>query len=163
MPARTDEFRDLYLSEYPGVASYCWHLLRDRELADETAQEAFTRLFAKWVKVQQPRHYVYRIATNLIRDSWSSRRRQQDATQAMQTDAARPVSPPDLAATLAVQAAVQALPERLRPVVLLHYYADLSIADIAIALDRPDGSIKRQLSEARALLATELDEESRHA
>lgn len=159
VPARTDAFSDLYLAEYPGVAAYCWHLLRDRELADELAQEAFTRLFAKWVTVREPRHYVYRIATNLIRDSWSNRRRHDDATTALQDDAARPVPPTDLTAALSVRAAVQALPGRLRPVVLLHYYADLPIADIAIALDRPVGSIKRQLSEARALLASELDEE----
>lgn len=159
MPARAEEFRQLYASEYSGVASYCWQLLRDREQADETAQEAFTRLFSKWVRVQQPRHYVYRIATNLIRDSWSSRARQRDLLQSMQIQADRAAPPSDLAAALAVRKAVQALPNRLRPVVLLHYYADLPLADIAVALDRPLGSIKRQLSEARDVLASQFQEE----
>jgi RNA polymerase sigma-70 factor (ECF subfamily) len=163
VPARSEEFSDLYLAEYAGVASYCWRLLRDRDLADETAQEAFTRLFAKWVRVRQPRHYVYRIATNLIRDSWNSRQRQEDAAEAARCAADTPTPVTDLAAALAVRDAVQALSARLRPVVLLHYYADLPIAEIAIALDRPAGSIKRQLAEARALLASELDEESTRA
>jgi DNA-directed RNA polymerase specialized sigma24 family protein len=39
--------------------------------------------------------------------------------------------------------------------VLLHYYAELPIADIAKALHRPLGTVKRQLAEGRAsLLAT---------
>jgi RNA polymerase sigma-70 factor (ECF subfamily) len=45
------------------------------------------------------------------------------------------------------------LPTRLRDVVLLHYWADLSVADVGQALGRPSGSVKRQLAEARALLA----------
>ena len=159
MPARAEEFRRLYAAEYPGVASYCWQLLRDRDLADEIAQEAFTRLLTKWVGVREPRHYVYRIATNLIRDAWSSKLRQRELASALESAAASPGSaPPDLAAGLALRAAVQGLPVRLRPVVLMHYYADLPIAEVAAALGRPEGTVKRQLNEARALLAGQLQE-----
>jgi RNA polymerase sigma-70 factor (ECF subfamily) len=58
-----------------------------------------------------------------------------------------------------VLAAVRALPERLRVVVLLHYYADLPVADVAKALRRPVGSVKRQLNEARALLSHSLGDD----
>jgi RNA polymerase sigma-70 factor (ECF subfamily) len=51
---------------------------------------------------------------------------------------------------------VRTLPERLRDVVLLHYFADLTVEDVATAVNRPAGSVKRQLSEARAALATAL-------
>jgi RNA polymerase sigma-70 factor (ECF subfamily) len=44
------------------------------------------------------------------------------------------------------------LPQRLRQPVLLHYYADLPVSDVARALHRPEGTIKRALSEGRALL-----------
>ena len=162
VPARAEEWRRLYVAEYAGVANYCFQLQRDRDVAAETAQEAFTRLFTKWVRVQQPRHYVYRIATNLIRDSWSNKLRQRELEQALQGPAGQGAPAADVASVLALRSAVQALPPRLRPVILLHYYADMPIADVALALERPLGSIKRQLSEARELLAGQFQEEPQH-
>ncbi len=156
MPGRPDAFRALYEAEYAGVARYAWQLVRDRDLAAEIAQEAFTRLFSKWLTVQEPRHYVYRITTNLVRDSWSRKLRQRELLDMMTLDAASPAPETDLAAAFAVRQAVEALPVRLRPIVLLHYYADLSVADVALALDRPAGTVKRQLHEARDVLASRL-------
>lgn len=156
MSARSEAFRQLYVEEYAGVATYAWRLLRDRDAAEEIAQESFTRVFSKWISVQQPRHYLYRTTTNLIRDSWSRRLRQRELLADLQADAAQPHPASDLAAALAVRTAVEQLPTRLRPVVLLHYYADLSIADVGLALDRPAGTIKRQLNESRQLLAARL-------
>ena len=48
---------------------------------------------------------------------------------------------------------VERLPDRLRAPVLLHYYADMSIAEVAAALHQPEGTIKRMLFDARARLA----------
>jgi DNA-directed RNA polymerase specialized sigma24 family protein len=42
--------------------------------------------------------------------------------------------------------------------VLLHYYADLPVAQIAAAIHRPVGTVKRRLHEARAALATAVAE-----
>jgi RNA polymerase sigma-70 factor (ECF subfamily) len=54
---------------------------------------------------------------------------------------------------------VRRLPERVREPVVLHYYADLSVDEVAEVLRRPAGTVKRQLSEARDLLAQMLREE----
>jgi RNA polymerase sigma-70 factor (ECF subfamily) len=48
---------------------------------------------------------------------------------------------------------VERLPGHLREAVLLHYYADLPVAEVAAALRRPVGTVKRRLHEARALLS----------
>ena len=56
---------------------------------------------------------------------------------------------------------VERLPDRLRMPVLLHYYADMSIAEVASALHKPQGTIKRMLFDARARLAGWLEEEER--
>jgi len=52
-----------------------------------------------------------------------------------------------------VDQALAALPEDLRVVVSLRYLGDLNSAEIAQALDRPPGTVRYQLSQARALLA----------
>lgn len=149
--AREQEFLDLYGAEYAPLASYCWRLTRNSELSADLAQEAFTRLFARWITVREPRAYLYHVATNLVRRQW---RQQATAPVALVDDAAAPARVDD---GLEVRIAVDRLPVRLRDVVLLHYYADLSVTDVAAAMQRPAGTIKRQLSEARRLLAAHLD------
>jgi RNA polymerase sigma-70 factor (ECF subfamily) len=53
---------------------------------------------------------------------------------------------------------VERLPDRLRVPVLLHYYADMSVAEVAAALKKPEGTIKRMLYDARARLASWLED-----
>jgi RNA polymerase sigma-70 factor, ECF subfamily len=43
--------------------------------------------------------------------------------------------------------------------VLLHYYAGLPVAEVARALNRPEGTIKRTLSDARQVLRAWLKDE----
>jgi RNA polymerase sigma-70 factor (ECF subfamily) len=148
---RDEQFRAFYADEYPALARYCWRLVQDRELAHDLAQESFTRMLGRLTTVDDPRAYVYGIATNLVRRAW--RRRAQDALT-VDALAAQPVRPlPSHEGAVAVREAVLRLPTRLRDVVLLHYWADLSVADVGQALGRPSGSVKRQLAEARARLA----------
>jgi RNA polymerase sigma-70 factor (ECF subfamily) len=154
-PNDEEDFRALYAAEYAAVAGYCWTLTHDRELAHDLAQEAFTRLLTRWVKVDDPGAYVFRIATNLIRRNWRSRSRHDSAVLQLAREPA--FADPDQADITGVRSAVLALPRRLRDVVMLHYFADMSVAEVASALHRPDGTIKRQLSEARALLAGALE------
>lgn len=59
-----------------------------------------------------------------------------------------------------VEAAVRRLAPRQRQVVVLHYLADLSVAEVAALLGITDGAVKAQLSDARARLREIL--ESRH-
>lgn len=154
MTAREEAFRALYAAESEPLVRYVWQLVRDRGLAEELAQESFTRLYSRLTGVEQPRAYLYRVATNLVHDAWSRRRR--DAL--LESTALDEGDEPDYAGAVAVRRAVGALPSRLRPVVLLHYYADLSVADGAAGRGRPEGTVKRQLSEARVLLTAALDE-----
>jgi DNA-directed RNA polymerase specialized sigma24 family protein len=54
--------------------------------------------------------------------------------------------------------AVRRLSPPLRDVVLLHYYADLPIDEVARVLRRPVGTVKRRLFDARVALAAALEE-----
>jgi RNA polymerase sigma-70 factor (ECF subfamily) len=146
--AATD-FAALYLSEFGRLAGYLASLTGDADSAREMAQEAFTRLFARWRSVREPRAFVYVVATNLCRHSWrqSGRERSAVATIGHSLSEGRPAHDPWL------RDLVERLPLRHREVVLLHYYADLPVADIAAAIHRPEGTVKRRLHEARGLLA----------
>jgi RNA polymerase sigma-70 factor (ECF subfamily) len=151
-----EEFSDFYAAHYARLADYCWSLLRDRELAHDLTQEAFARMVARWRRVDDPPSYLYRVATNLVRRAWRARAADRSVVDAVATEIPRYESGPD-AEAMSVKAAVDGLPRRLRDVVLLHYYADLSVEAVGRAVGRPAGTVKRQLSEARVLLATQLE------
>ncbi len=52
---------------------------------------------------------------------------------------------------------VLGLPDRLRLVVLLYYYADLPIAAVAARTGKSVGAVKRDLFDARQHLAAQLE------
>lgn len=58
-----------------------------------------------------------------------------------------------------VIAALAALPRRQREVAVLHYYLDLSVADVARSLQVSEGTVKTCLHRARASLRVRLTEE----
>ncbi|MDT4942482.1 MAG: hypothetical protein QOJ34_2571 [Pseudonocardiales bacterium] len=151
------EFDAFYLAHYPRVASYCWRLVGDRELAHDLTQEAFARMVARWRRIDDPRAYVYRVATNLVRHAWRDRDKSRLLTEAVAATLMTEWPGPDSSA-VGLRDAVTALPRRLREVVLLHYFADMSVPDVAATVGRPAGTVKRQLSEARASLANALED-----
>jgi RNA polymerase sigma-70 factor (ECF subfamily) len=52
---------------------------------------------------------------------------------------------------------VRSLPEGMRAVVLLHYYADFPIRDVAALLNRKEGTVKSDLHRAQVRLREQLE------
>lgn len=144
-------FAEFYSSTWPDLAGYCQGLTGDGDLADEIAQEALVRVYVRFAVLREPRPYAFRVATNLVRDAWRRRQRESQRWEDL----------PDTAAPQSGDAvlldAVRRLPAHLRDVVLLHYYADLRIEDVAHAIHRPVGTVKRRLHDARKRLALDLE------
>ena len=140
-------------AEYAGLVRYLWRLTGDEDTARDFAQEAVVRLFGRWGTVAEPRAYAYVTATNLARRSWDRKRTERSVLRrAFGRTEDVPGPQRD------VQDAVERLPAKWRAVVLLHYYADLPIADVARQLGLPEGTVRRQLHEARTRLATTLED-----
>lgn len=146
------DFATFYRDVFGDLAGYAWSLTGDPHVGDELAQEALTRVYVRWGLLREPRPYAYRTVTNLVRDRWRAAAREAAALPSLVEDGE--VAAPD-SSTLD---AVRRLSPPLRDVVLLFYYADLPMQEIATALRRPLGTVKRRLFEARAALATALEE-----
>ena len=155
MTQPADQARLAWDTHFRPLAGYCASVLADTELGRDVASEAFVRLWARWTSVDDPRGFLYVVATNLCRDHWRRQARERRAVTAVgeSLEHPRPVDP-------WLRDLVDRLPDKLRKPVLLHYYADLPVATVARALNRPLGTVKRQLNEARALLAASIEESS---
>jgi len=147
---RTAAYVGCFEAHFDRLAGYCATMTGDRHAGHEIAQEAFARLFTKWVGVRDPKAYVYLVATNLAREQWrrAATERSAYADIAHRAAPAGTVAPPDLD----LRDLVERLPARQRAATLLRYYADLPVADVAALMQTPEGTVKRLLHEARTAL-----------
>ena len=145
--------RQVYDAHYGRLAGWARTLVGDPDLAHDLATEAFVRLIRDWERVNEPRAWLYAATANLVRDHWRRRGREAAAYGRWDGGRDREGRVADPADRLSVRDAVLALPDRLRVVVLLHYFADLPVATVASHLGKSEGAVKRDLFDARARLA----------
>ena len=149
-----DRARMVFEAEYPRLAAWCTALAGDPAVGEEIAAEAFSRLLARWSQVEQPRGFLYKIATNALNDMWrrQTRRRRMLGLLAASTPDVQPA--PDTS----VRDLIARLPERQRIAVLLHYYAELPLREVAAHMNKPEGTVRRWVAEARVTLRAQLED-----
>lgn len=127
------------------------------DLADEVAAETFARAFdlRRRYDLRRPsaRPWLLGIATNILRRHWRSERRRIAAyARASRLDGVHP-APGPAAHALDV---LSGLPRRDRDPLLLFAWADLTYAEIAVALDIPVGTVRSRIARTRRVLREEL-------
>jgi RNA polymerase sigma-70 factor (ECF subfamily) len=155
VPFAMDEeaFRGFYERTAPALWAYVARLSGDRQLADDLLQESYYRL----LRAPQPfdseahrRHYLFRIATNLVVDAHrgvASRVR----LLPLQDIPARHAEPPETRTD--VQRALARLKVRDRALLWLAYAQGSSHDEIAEVLGVKTSSIKLLLYRARRRMA----------
>jgi len=151
------EAAELFAALYPRLAGWCRRLVDDDGTAHEIASEAFTRLWARWTKVEEPRGFLYVTAANLVRDHWRKLERERRAMRRATTEEIVKQQRAE-AGDPSVRLLVQALPQRLRTPVLLYYYADLPVREVSALMGRNEGTVKADLHAAREMLRAKLGE-----
>jgi RNA polymerase sigma-70 factor, ECF subfamily len=160
-PARADPdvggragFDELYQVFYGRLTAQVHAYLGDRAEAEDVVQETFVRAWQRWSTVSRyddPAAWLRRVAWNL---ATSRLRRLAVALRAQRRDEAVQVAAPPDPNHVALVAALRQLPERQRLAVVLHYLADLPIADVAVEMAVPKGTVLTWLHRGRARLAT---------
>jgi RNA polymerase sigma-70 factor (ECF subfamily) len=153
---------ELFSCLYADLAGWCRRLVDDDGTANEIASEAFTRLWTHWTRVEEPRGFLYVTAANLVRDHWRKLDRERRAVRRAGTEAALAPQPAGAETSVTIRLTVRSLPERLRTVVLLYYYADLPVREIAHLTKRREGTIRADLHAAREFLRAALGERLDH-
>jgi RNA polymerase sigma-70 factor (sigma-E family) len=147
-------FAWLFRDEYPAIVRTAYLMLGDREAAEDVAQEAFVRLYARWRRVsryERPGAWVRRVA---IRLASRARGRPRAATLTEGPARPEPTTDPDL------RLALLALPANQRAAVVLHYLEDLPVAEVAVLMGCAPSTAKVHLHRARKRLAELLGEET---
>jgi RNA polymerase sigma-70 factor (ECF subfamily) len=154
-----DAIAEIYERYWHGVWTAAYAITGARPLADDAAQEAMQRAFRALDDFDTARPlgpWLKRIAANTAIDQLRRERRHRHQPLWSLELEATPADEVPFAAD--VVKAVEALPERRRLVIVLHYWLDYGLEEIAQLLDLPFGTVASRLSRARAELRTMLEE-----
>ena len=147
----TSEAAVLFSRIRPGLVGALALYCGDRGVAEDLAQEAMARAWARWRHVSAldaPERWVYRTAFNLARSRFRRLAVERRVHRLMPVVAALP----DTATAVAVRAAVSALPPRQRAAIVARYYLDLDVAASADLLGCQPGTVKALTHQAIASL-----------
>jgi RNA polymerase sigma factor (sigma-70 family) len=132
--------------EWPRLVGALALTTADGELARELAQETLARVSRDWEKVVRmdaPGAWAHRVAMNLANSHFRRRAAERRALNRLTRQTERVVvDHVDGADVLAVRAALDALTERQRAVLVARYYLDWSVRDTSQALGFPEGTVK---------------------
>jgi RNA polymerase sigma-70 factor, ECF subfamily len=146
---------------YPRCYRIALSYLRQREDALDVVQEAFVKAFqqaARWDGSGEAGPWLARITVNLSIDRWRRNRRRLATFSPLADDDRAPdladagPSPERRVQRREVgerlKAVLDTLPERQRAVVVLRHYQEMSLEEIARALDMSLGTVKSSLHRA---------------
>lgn len=141
--------------EYPKLAGMLALYCGDRDLAEDLAQETIIRLIENWKKVSDlpaPSLWCRKVAINTA-NSWFRRAAaKRRATRRLEHGISSSHHDPDSASAVSVRRAVANLPTRQKTVIVLRYYADLPVDQVAQIMRCREGTVWSLTNQAIASL-----------
>jgi RNA polymerase sigma-70 factor (ECF subfamily) len=130
-------FDSFYGGAWPRLQGQAYALTGNRELAQDLTQEALLRAWKDWPKVsalENPEAWARKVLHNLCIESWRKSRR-----RLTKHDLSPAVEIPESHREIAT--AMRSLPGDQARAVLLHDGLGMSIAEVALELNVPEGNI----------------------
>jgi len=149
----------------PRLMAHAVRLLGEVEGARDVVQDAWVEILRGLAGLREVGAFlpwalriVSRRVARVIRGRQGARRLAAD--YAADAEMSVPEAGPGAVDAARVRAAVAGLPADQAATVALFYLEDFSVAEVAVALDVPTGTVKTRLMHARAKLRTELERKS---
>jgi len=147
---------ELFARHYPSVYHTVLKLVHHEAVARDLTQNTFLKVLKAARSFEAPgkfRNWILAIALNEVRQHWRSPRqtRLPDELEALFEELRQ--ERPDHAASRrelerAVESALEKLPEKLKVPLVLHYYEELSLAEIGDLLGMPKSAVQRRCDSA---------------
>jgi RNA polymerase sigma-70 factor (sigma-E family) len=148
---RDQEFAEFFSARFDWARRIAFAMCGSWPDAEEIAQASFVKLYARWsrIRIDTVDAYLRTILTRAFLDT-KRRARAREQVVAEPPDSMAPADAGP-AERMAMRAALLAVPPGQRAVLVLRFVADLSIEQVAEALDCATGTVKSQT--ARGLVA----------
>jgi DNA-directed RNA polymerase specialized sigma24 family protein len=142
-------FEETYREHRLALVRLAYLMSGSRDVSEDLVQSAFTSAHERWDQIENPLPYLKRAVVNLAKDG--QRRRLRLVTRTVDRP---PVAlPPEVDETWTQ---LGRLPWVQRAVVVLHYYEDLPLTEVAAVLGRPAATVRSDHRRALDKLRKEL-------
>ncbi|HEV2458831.1 MAG TPA: RNA polymerase sigma factor [Ktedonobacterales bacterium] len=159
------DFEGFFQAHEQAIFGYLWHITGDEQTSYDLAQETFLRAWQRFDRVrryEQPRAWLFRVATNLASNHRRNRAmRQAAAAQVGMTRHATVDPGTTVAASDAVREALLAMPMKQRGALILRVVYGLSFAEIAQAFGTSEAAAKMILARGRERFRAHYTQEER--
>jgi RNA polymerase sigma-70 factor (ECF subfamily) len=157
-PAGPADFDDTFRRCYAPMVRSLTVAAGDREVAADCVQDAFMRAYARWRRVSRlddPPGWIRHVAVNRLRDHFRKTTRGRAAAARLEAEAITTTPEPPLPSD--AEALLRDLPPQQRIAAALFYIEDLSVLEIAGAMQLSEGAVKYHLHAARQALRGSLE------
>jgi RNA polymerase sigma-70 factor (sigma-E family) len=147
--ASAEEFAEFATVTSPRLRRTAFLLCGDWHTAEDLAQTTLAKMFGSWSRISR-KDAADAYATRILVNTYLADRRRKHVGEVLTgTLPERPARPQEPETRMVVLDALAALPPRARAVVVLRYWSDLSVEQVAAVLGCSAGNVKSQ--SARAL------------
>ena len=151
-----DAFDKFIRKYYEEILKYCTYHCFDSEYARDLTQETFLRFFANLSAYQycgKTKNYLYTIAGNLCKNYYKKKKEDVMDKEGLQAKAGAAADPfAGVLDQMEMQAALAGLSEEFREVLILYYFQELKLKEIAGVLGIGLPLVKYRMRQAKQLL-----------
>lgn len=162
-----DAFAELYTLTFNKVYNYARHYLKDEHLAQDAMQEIYIAAYRNIDKLSEPTLFVAwlnRISFHVCYDIQQKQFGHQDFADPELLELVRDEYPGSNPEALVLQAseiqrlhqAMDELPFHERSVLIMRYYNNMKLEEIAVAMDLSRSTVKRYIASGKDRLARKL-------
>jgi RNA polymerase sigma-70 factor (ECF subfamily) len=158
----TVDFSRIVAENQSLVFSFALRFLRNREGAEELAQDVFLQLYQKLRQIESPEHATWWLRRAICHRCIDETRKRRLRPSVGLESAPEPVAEAAEADPLLnerLRGLIADLPENARAVMLLRYQDDLDPSDIAAVLDMPVSTVKSHLHRSLTVLRGRLQKQ----
>ncbi len=123
--------------------SSAFRLCRDWHLAQDLTQATLTKVYLSWDRAAESDN-LSAYAQKVLFRTYVDHRRRRSSTESTPGDLREPEYSMDLDLRITMMGALRRLPDRDRAIVVLRYFADHSVEQVAAELDVPITVVKSQ-------------------
>ncbi|WP_240617065.1 SigE family RNA polymerase sigma factor [Nocardioides speluncae] len=153
--SKHESFEQFAVETTPMLYRTAWLLVGEQQAAEDLVQETFARLFPRWERgsrLDNPAGYARTVLVHQFIKGKQRRSSTEVPTEVLPEQAVEP----DVAASLALHAAIVGLPRTDRAIIVLRYYGDRTVAEVGHDLGLSDSAVRSRASRAIAKLRDQL-------
>ncbi|WP_436534036.1 SigE family RNA polymerase sigma factor [Actinoplanes sp. HUAS TT8] len=142
-PPVTEEFARFARDCRQRLHSSAYQLCRDWHLAQDLTQATLTKMYLSWDRAAESEN-LSAYAQKVLFRTYVDHRRRRSSTESTPGELREPEYSIDVDLRITMMGALRRLPDRDRAIVVLRYFADHSVEQVAAELDVPITVVKSQ-------------------